>query len=78
MKRAGKTAVRAARAIVTRPFLERLAQHFEHVPAELEHLVEEQHAVMGEADLARPRLRSAADQRGVRDRVVRRAKRPLA
>ena len=35
------------------PFLDRLTQHFEHVPAELRHLVEEQDAVMREADLAR-------------------------
>ena len=59
------------------PFLERLAQHLEHVAAELEHLVEKQHAVMGEADFARPRLRSAADERGVRDRVMRRAERAI-
>ncbi len=59
------------------PLFERLAQHLEHVPAELRHLVEEEHAVMGEADLAGPRLRSAADERRVRDRVVRRAKRTL-
>ena len=59
------------------PFLERLTQHLQDVAAELEHLVEEQHAVMREADLAGTRLRSAADQRGVRDRVMRRAKRAL-
>ena len=32
---------------------------------------------MREADFARPRLRAAADERGVRDRVVRRAERPI-
>ena len=62
---------------VTRPFLERLPKHFEHVPAELRHLVEKQHAVMREADLAGPRVLPAADERHVRDRVVRRAKRTL-
>ena len=36
-----------------RAFFERLTQHLEHVPAELEHLVEKQHAVVGEADFAR-------------------------
>ena len=36
-----------------RAVLERLAQHLEHVPAELRHLVEEEHAVVREADLAR-------------------------
>ena len=45
--------------------------------AELEHLVEEQHAVVREADLAGTRLRPAADERRVGDRVMRRAKRPL-
>ena len=57
-------------------FFERLAQHLEHVAAELEHLVEEEHAVVGEAHFAGPRLRSAADERRVRDRVMRCAKRP--
>ena len=60
-----------------RALLERLAQHFEHVPAELGHLVEEQHAVVREADLAGTRMLSAADERDVRDRVMRRAERPL-
>ena len=46
-------------------------------PMKLEHLVEKQHAVVREADLARPRLRSAADERDVRDRVMRRAERTL-
>ena len=59
-------------------FLERLAQHFERTPAELGHLVEEQHAVVREADLAGPRNLPAADERDVRDRVVRRAERALA
>ena len=63
--------------MTTRAFLERLAQHFEHVAAELEHLVEKQHAVMGEADFAGPRLRAAADERGVGDGVVRRAERAI-
>ena len=56
---------------------ERLPQHVEHVPAELRHLVEEQHAVMREADLAGPRDRSAADERDIGDGVMRRAKRSL-
>ncbi len=77
MKRAGKLHVRAARAILTHAFFQRLAQHFQHVPAELRHLVEEEHAVMGEADLARARLRAAADECDVRDGVVRGAERPM-
>ena len=35
----------------------RLAQHLEHAAVELRQLVEEQHAVVGERDLARPRPR---------------------
>ena len=58
-------------------FFERLAQHFQRRRRELEHFVKEQHAVMREADLARARLRSAAGERRVRDRVVRRAEGPL-
>ena len=77
MNRAGNDTVRAARAMRTRSFLERLPQHLEHVPAELRHLVEEQHAVVRQADLAGPRVLPAADERDVRDRVVRRAERPL-
>ena len=57
---------------------ERLAQHLEHVAVELRQLVEEQHAVMRERDLARPRIAAAADQRHRRRGVVRRAKRRAA
>ena len=78
MNRAGKIAVRAARAIRDAALFQRLAQHLQHAALELRHLVEEQHAVVREADFARPRLRAAADQRDVRDRVVRRPKRPRA
>jgi hypothetical protein len=56
---------------------ERLAQHFEHVPAEFQHLVQKQHAVMGQTHLARPRLRPAAGKRGVRNGVMGCAKRPI-
>ena len=52
-------------------------KRFEHAPIELRHLVEKQHAAMGEAHFAGPRRRSAADQRDVRDGVMRRAERPL-
>ena len=38
-------------------FLERLAQDFEHAAMKLQHLVEKQDAVVGEAHLARARLR---------------------
>jgi hypothetical protein len=58
------------------PFLQRLTEDFEDVSAEFGHLVEEQHAVVGEADLARPRQRPAADQGDIRHGVVRRAERP--
>ena len=43
---------------------------------ELGQFVEEQHAIMGERDLARPRMGAAADQRRHRGRMMRRAKRP--
>ena len=47
------------------------------MPAEFQHLVQKQHAVMGQAHLARPRLRPAAGERGVRNGVMRCAKRPI-
>ena len=77
MNRAGKTAVRAARAMRTDPSSTRLTQDFENVAAELRHLVEKEHAVVREADLAWARMLAAADERDVRDRVMRRAERPL-
>ena len=46
------------------PVLERLAQRVEARALELGELVEEQHAVVGERRLARPRRRAAADQPG--------------
>jgi len=51
---------------------ERFAQRLEYAPLELRQLVEEQHAVVGERDLARAWIRAAADQRGGRGRMVRR------
>src|SRR5207344_2706637 len=50
--------------------LERLAEDIEHAAMELEHFVEEQHAMVSKADLARPRLRAAAGERDVRDGVM--------
>ena len=49
---------------------ERLAQHVEHAAIELRGLVEKQHPVMCEADLARARLCAATHEGHVRDRVV--------
>jgi hypothetical protein len=46
------------------------------VAAELRHLVEEQHALMREADLARPGDRPATHQRHLADRMMRRPERP--
>ena len=61
------------------PVLQRLAQHFERLVPELRDLVQEQHAAVGQADLAGPRPADApADQTGVRDGVVRRPERPPA
>ena len=56
--------------------LERLAQAVEHRALEFGQLVEEQHSEMGEADLARPRLEAAADERRHRRAVMRRPERP--
>ena len=56
--------------------LERLAQAVEHLRREFGQFVEEQHAVMGKARLARPHLQAAADQRRHRGRMMRRAERP--
>ena len=58
------------------PCLERLAKGFEDRAAEFRQFVEEQHALVGERDLARPRMRAAADHRRDRGRVMRVAKRP--
>ena len=66
---------RVPRAIGDPPLLERLAQRLERVAPELRQLVEEEHAVVRERDLAGPDRVAAADQRGVGDRVVRGAER---
>ena len=57
---------------------ERLAQHLEHVAAEFRQLVEEEHAVVRERDLARARRRAAAHERHAGGGVVRRAERAHA
>ena len=61
------------------PLFERLAQRLERGDRELPHLVEEKHAVAGQADLAwAQRPAPPAHQRHDRRPVVRRAKRRLA
>ena len=77
MNRAGNDDGPRGTAIVTHAFLERLPQDLEGMPAELRHLVEEQDAVMGQADLAGPRDGAAADERDIGDRMMRRAERAL-
>ena len=57
------------------PGLERLAQHLEHAALELRQLVQEQHAVVRERNLARPRIAAAAHQRHAGGGVMRRAER---
>ncbi len=65
-REAGRERERARRAgDVDVAVLERLAERLERVAAELGQLVEEEHAVVREADLARTRERPAADQPGV-------------
>ena len=51
--------------------LQRLAQHFQHLPRKLRQFVEEQHAVVRQRDFARPRVAAAAHQRHRRGGVVR-------
>ncbi len=58
--------------------LDRLAQRIEHRAAEFGELVEEQHAEMGEAHLARPHAQAAAGQRRHRGRMMRAAERARA
>ncbi len=58
--------------------LERLAKGLERRPLELAELVEEEHAVVREARLARTWAGAAADDRGRRRGVVRRAKRRVS
>ena len=53
--------------------LQRLAQDFERATVELGKLIEKQHAVVSERDFTRTRLRSAADERYGRGRVMRTA-----
>ena len=51
-----------ARAIETSPVSSGWRSEFERLRLELRQLVEEQHALMGERDFARPRMQPAADQ----------------
>ena len=75
MKRAGKVSELLAREIVTSPFFEGLPQHFQAAAVELRQFVQEEHAVVGQADLPGPGDAAAADEPGVRDGVVRRPER---
>ena len=67
-QRAGRTGDRNL------PVLQRLAQSFQRARAELGQLVQEEHPPVGQADLAGARPGPAADQPGVADGVVGRAK----
>ena len=78
MKLAGKVSAALRAADGDDLVLQRLAQHLQHVLAELGQLVQEEHAAVRQADLARPRPVPAAHQPGVGDGVVRRAEGPLA
>ena len=55
---------------------QRLAQRVERLRLEFRQFVEEQHAVMGERNFARPRTQAAADQSRHAGRMMRRAERP--
>src|SRR5215472_8450996 len=54
---------------------QRLPHNLQHIAGKLRELVEKQHAVVGQRNLARPGNDSAADQSGVGNSVVRSAKR---
>src|SRR5438093_4776132 len=56
--------------------LDRLPERLEGITTELRKLVQEQHAVLGKASLARRGRRTAAEETGARDRVMRSAERP--
>ena len=58
--------------------LQGFAQYLQYPPVEFGQFVEEQHAAMGEGDLAGPRLRTAAHQGYRRGGVMGRAERPRA
>src|SRR5215472_12716935 len=55
--------------------LERLPKNLEYAAVPLRQLVEEEHAVMSERNLAGARVAAAAHERDRRSRVVRRAQR---
>ena len=78
MKRAGKSDRKRGAGDGDAALFERLAHHFEDVALKFGQLVEEQDAVVAERDFAGTRDGAAADQSGVADGVVRRAKRPRA
>ena len=59
------------------PAFQGLAQHLQHLAVELGQLVQEQHALMGQGDLAGLRTAAAADQGRPGGAVVGRAERPL-
>ena len=51
--------------------LQGLAQHLQHLPFELGQFIQEQHAIVREADLAGLRERTTTDQGHIADRMVR-------
>ena len=66
----------ADRATVTRPSSTGWRRSSSALPPELGKLVQKKDAVMGQADFARPGDDPAADQPGVRDRMMGRPERP--
>lgn len=63
---------------MSRPFFDRLSQHFQRPAIKLWYFVEEQDTVVRQADLTRSRIPSAAHERRFGDRMVRRTKRACA
>jgi hypothetical protein len=79
MNLAGKQSVMLDRAMVTEGVLQGLAQDLQYVARKLWELVEKEHAIVGQTDLARSRRAAAsAEQPSIRNRMVRRPERPLS
>ena len=75
MKRAGNVTLRWERVIRIEPSSSGCRSASSAAPRELRELVQEEHAVVGEARLAGTGERATADEPGARRRVVRRPKR---
>src|SRR5262247_3785647 len=67
--------VMLSRLYVEDTLLERLPQDLQHMPAKLRQLIQEEHAIVRQRHLARPRHLAPADQPAIGDGVMRGATR---